>query len=151
MQPIKICERDIETSIKMVIPKLIRADLTKYRKNIKNVAQFLVDIKGNRRKWFLTMSVDYFNCLLKYYQEILKLEGFRLMHIDTEIARELYKKFLEERGSLYWNGIVKDSSITTDSGIFHQEIDAENINVEQITEKLKEQFEKPIIRGRKGV
>jgi len=142
MKPNKICEKDVLRGLKMVVPKLARINLDKFDKNIGNVAKFLIKVKGNRRKWFLTMSVDYFNCLLTYYQATLKLEGFRISHIDTTLAKDLYIKFLEERGSLYWNGIIGDTQITTDSGVIYSNIDAPNIETEKVKTKLKEKFGK---------
>lgn len=140
MTPVKLCEKDVETAVKMVQPQLVKANLGNYKKNIENVAKFLVKVKGSRKKWFLTMSVDYFNCLLTYHQEILKLDGFRMNQINSDLAKDLYIKFLEEKGSLYWNAVIKDSPMTTDSGILHQEGEVEDMDMEKIKTRMKEKF-----------
>lgn len=140
MTPVKLCEKDVEIAVKMIQPQLVRVDLKNYKKNMLNVAKFLVKVKGNRKKWFLTMAVDYFNCLLTYHKEILKLSGFKMNQINSDLAKDLYIKFLEEKGSLYWGGIMEDSSITTDSGIIHREGEAEDMDMEVIKKRMKEKF-----------
>lgn len=142
----KLCLKEVDVGLKMVQPQLTKANLSNYKKNIANVAKFLVKVKKDRKKWFVTMSVDYFNCLLDYYKTILKLDGFRVSHIDSALAKDLYLKFLEDRGSLYWNGSITESSIVTSSGTVHQNIEAENINVEKMKERLKTKFEKTVKR-----
>jgi hypothetical protein len=137
-------KKEVEIGLKMVNPKLSRVNFDKYSKNITGVAEFLIKIKGGRKKKFINMSVDYFNSLLNYYQKTLKLKGFRIMHINTQLAKDLYKEFLEERGSLYWEDGMGNTSITTDGGRIHQKIDAENINLDKIKEGLRDKFEKRI-------
>lgn len=154
----KIASKDVEVGLKMVVPKLSKVNLSNFKKNLENVGKFLTEIKGDRKKWFLTMSVDYFNCLLTYYQDILKLDGFRVSHIDTDLAKDLYREFLENRGSLYWNdGSLKDSKTVMASGttIFLDEEDnARDIDLQVIQETLRLKYgdkSPKTVRTRKGV
>ena len=149
--PLHLCEQDVERAVKMVMPKIVRADLTAFKGNMRNVAKFLVKAKGNKKKWFLTMSVDYFNCLLDYYTKVLKLTGFKMNQMDTTLAKDLYIKFLEDRGSLYWNGIVEESINKTNAGIIVCESpDTSKIDIEKVKGKLKAKFDKPTVRSRSG-
>lgn len=135
----KLCTKEVDVGLRMVQPKLLKANLSRYNTNIANVAQFLTKVKSNRKKWFVTMSVDYFNCLLSYYKDILKLKGFKVSQIDTNLAKDLYLEFLEDRGSLYWDDAIEESSITTGSGKIHSKrlINTKDINLEDIKREME--------------
>lgn len=137
---VKICQKDVENALRMVQPKLLLVDLKNYKSNIRNVAEFLITTKGNHKKWFLTMGVDYFNCLLDYYKGILKLPGFRVGHIDSDLAKDLFIQFLENKGSFYWNELIETNTIKTDSGKICKKVDAEPINMDKIKGNLKEKY-----------
>lgn len=134
----KLCTKEVDVGLRMVQPKLLKANLSRYNTNIANVAKFLVKVKKDRKKWFVTMSVDYFNCLLSYYKDVLKLKGFKVSQIDTNLAKDLYLKFLEDRGSLYWDGNIGDSSILTSSGKIHagKLVGTKDINLEDIKREM---------------
>jgi hypothetical protein len=134
----KLCIKEVDVGLRMVQPKLIKANLSRYNTNITNVAKFLAKVKKDRKKWFITMSVDYFNCLLSYYKDVLKLKGFKVSQIDTNLAKDLYLKFLEDRGSLYWDTPIEDPAISTSCGRIHTNstTDAKELDLEYIKREL---------------
>lgn len=94
--------------LKVVCPKLNKfLNYKKYEKNLEAVENFLIEFRNSHYKSLFEMSVDYFTALEDYYRHTLKLNGFRLSLISSDLAKKVYEEYVFGRGSLYWDENVK--------------------------------------------